>query len=109
MNTIAKRLPILITSAGTVFFGLLTYYFQFYGDGGADGLSMFFFIIIAGLACIGFLLAFLGVLAFTNKGDTLFKMIISGIVLAMFCFVLWKTFYASEITGYEVETMEALE
>jgi fatty acid desaturase len=102
-------MPTLIMARGTVFFGLLTYYFQFYGDGGADGLSMFFFIIIAGLSCLGFLVAFLGVLFFTNKGDTVFKMIISGIVLLTVCFVLWKTFDTSHITDYEIETNESVE
>ncbi len=88
MTKFTLRMPTLIMAMGIIFFALLTYYFQYSGDGEADGLGMFFFIIIVGLARLGFLLAFLRVLFFTSKGDTVFKIIISGIVLVTVCFVI---------------------
>lgn len=101
MNKFTNRLPTGIMAICTLFFGALTYHFIVNGDGGADGLSMFFPIVIAGVACLGFLLLFMGTLLFTNKGDTQFKWILAAIVLLVIGFVAAKIF--NPVVGEEFE------
>lgn len=59
----------IIFATITLFFAALTYYFMFYGDGGADGLSTFILIAFAGILCFCSLLAFLLTL-FLRKGQS---------------------------------------
>lgn len=109
MSKFSNRLPMGIMAFSTIFFAVLTYGFNFYGDGGPDGLGMFFFIIIAGIACLGFLLLFIGMLLFTNKGDTKFKFIITAIVLLVVGFIAAQILNPSHGEAYEVETTTVIE
>ncbi|MFD0798857.1 hypothetical protein ACFQZJ_15405 [Maribacter chungangensis] len=103
MHKLTDRLPIIITATGTLFFSWLTYYFNFNGDGGADGLSMFFFIVFATGASLLFLLGFLGAVFFTNIGETVFKGILLIIVFLCVGYVASVVYYPAT-EGIEVET-----
>jgi hypothetical protein len=108
MAMLTKRLPSIVLATCTLFFGALTYYFQFHGDGGADGLSMYFFIIFSGIGCLGFLLLFLGVLFFTNKGDNVFKSILLILVILFVGYVASVVFNPS-IDDFEIETVNVID
>jgi len=109
MNKFLNRTPIIITAVGTLFFLAVLMYMKWYGDGGADGLSMFFPMVLTGLACIGFLMVFLGVLIFTNKGDFKFKLLAFALVMAPLGYVLATMFHSTRIEDYEQVVQEVIE
>lgn len=105
---LTRRLPNIIMAAGALFFGWLTYDFNVNGDGGADGLGMYFFIVFAAGACLLFLIGFLCTLFLTNKGDTIFKGILLALVLLCIGYVVSVVFNPS-IDEFEIETTSVID